>query len=81
MHEQFNFAKKAELPNQLNPNNTDPKSIAQLQAVFTQDVILQHPSACMAAMEMMIHSRLFGTPAPLCVSAEISKTSLARLNL
>ena len=41
---------KAELPNKLNPNNVDSKSIAQLQALFTQDVILQHPSACMAAM-------------------------------
>ena len=50
---------RAELPCQSNHNstcqnvttdNTNTQSIADLQALFSQDVILQHPSACMAAL-------------------------------
>ena len=62
---------KAELPNKLNPNDVDSKSTAQLQALFTQDVILQHPSACMAAMEKDdTFSVIWDSGASMCISGD-----------
>ena len=50
---------------------TDKQSIAELQVLFSQDVILQHPSACMAAMNSDdTFSVIWDSGASMCISGD-----------
>ena len=55
----------------LPPITQNTRSIAELQALFSQDVVLQHPSACMAAMNNDdTFSVIWDSGASMCISGD-----------